>query len=99
MSREMKMREDARRMAMFGTCVKYNRLESYGFIAPDDPSLPDFFACPAFITSEKNHRRFLVPGYRVEFTPFDVEGRPQAHSIKVIARTVALQRSAAPEVQ
>lgn len=80
---------------MLGTCIRYNRIRGFGFIAPDDQDLPDFFVAPKFITSEKNHRRYLLPGFRVEFTPFGSDGdRPQARDIRIIARTVVVQRSA-----
>ena len=80
---------------MLGTCLRYDRLRGFGFIAADEPDMPDFFVAPKFITSEKNHRRYLVPGFRVEFTPFDSDGdRPQAHDVRIIARTVVVQRSA-----
>jgi cold shock CspA family protein len=84
---------------MLGTCIRYDRVRAFGFIAPDNEDLPDFFVCPKLIVSEKNHRRYLLPGFRVEFEPFDVEGRPQARNVRIIARTVVVQRSAAPGVK
>lgn len=78
---------------MFGTVSVFNRIKRFGFVVPDDPNLPDFFVIPKFIVGEK-HRLFLVPGWRVEFDPIDVEGKPQAHNVRVISRTIALQRSA-----
>jgi cold shock CspA family protein len=77
---------------MFGTVIKYDRLKTFGFILPDDPSLPDFFVCPKFITANKS-RRFLMPGWRVEFTPVDIDGKPQAHDVRVLSTTIAVQLS------
>jgi cold shock CspA family protein len=78
---------------MFGTVTRYDRLAAYGFIVPDDPTLPDFFTCPKFIQAPKPHR-FLVPGQRVEFDPVNMDtDRPQARNVRVIPSTVAIQRS------
>ena len=78
---------------MLGTVAKYDRIGAFGFIVADLPGLPDFFVIPKFIEADRHHR-FLVPGYRVEFDPFDIEGKPQAHNVRVVSRTVAIQRSA-----
>jgi cold shock CspA family protein len=78
---------------MFGTVIKYDRAAAYGFIVSDDPTLPDFFVIPKFIQADRHHR-FLVPGFRVEFDPVDIEAKPQAHNVRVISRMIAIQRSA-----
>jgi cold shock CspA family protein len=76
---------------MTGVVIKYDRLAAYGFILPDDPTLPDFFVCPKFIDADKP-RRFLVVGQRVEFTPVDTEtAKPQAHNVRVLPMTIARQ--------
>jgi cold shock CspA family protein len=78
---------------MFGTVTMFDRIKGFGFILPDDETLPDFFTAPKFILEPKC-RRFLMAGWRVEFTPFDIEGKPQAHDVRIISRTIAAQRSA-----
>lgn len=78
-----------------GTVSRYDRIAGYGFIISDQPDLPDFFVLPKFIEADRHHR-FLVPGWRVEFEPFDIDGKPQAHNVRVISRTIAIQRGAAP---
>ena len=84
---------------MLGTVLRYDRIAAYGFIVPDDNTLPDYFACAKFIISENKHRRFLLPGWRVEFESNDNNGHPQALNIRVICKTGAIQRGAAPGVQ
>jgi cold shock CspA family protein len=85
---------------MLGTCIKYDRIAAYGFIVADEPCLPDFFVIPKFIDADKHHR-FLFPGWRVEFDPVDIDGKPQAHNVRIISRPIARQVSApvTPEVQ
>jgi cold shock CspA family protein len=78
---------------MFGTVTAFDRIRGYGFVVPDDLNLPDFFVIPKFIVGDKHHR-FLMPGWRVEFDPLDVDGKPQAHNVKIISKTIAIQRSA-----
>jgi cold shock CspA family protein len=78
---------------MLGTVTKYNRVRGYGFILPDDETLPDFFVLPKFIVEPKC-RRFLMAGWRVEFDPVDIDDNPQAHNVRIVARTIAIQRSA-----
>ena len=68
---------------MFATVSKYNRAVGFGFIVPDDDSLLDFFVCPKFINNDKHHR-FLVVGQLVEFDPIDIEGKPQAHNVRIV---------------
>jgi len=75
---------------MLGTVTRYNRVEAWGFILPDDETLPDQFVIPKFIVSEP---RFLMPGWRVEFTPVEVDGRAQAHNVRIISRPIARQFS------
>ena len=78
---------------MQGTVTKYDRAKSYGFILPDDENLPDYFVVPKFIA---DRMKFLMPGWRVEFTPVEVDGKFQAHDIHVVSRVIAVQRAAAP---
>ena len=78
---------------MFGIVTKYDRVSAYGFILPDDPAQPDFFVCPKLIIADKHHR-FLVPGQRVEFDPVEVDGKTQAHNVRVIPVIIARQTSA-----
>jgi cold shock CspA family protein len=68
---------------MFGTCTGYNRARGYGFILPDDETLPDYF-CHARSIQAKNHYQFLVVGQRVEFTPSEVDGKPQALAVRIV---------------
>jgi cold shock CspA family protein len=75
---------------MFGTVNRYDRVRTFGFILSDDETLPDYFVIPKFIASEP---RFLMPGWRVEFDAVEVDGRPQAHNVRVIAKTIARQIS------
>jgi cold shock CspA family protein len=79
---------------MLGTVSRYERLAAYGFIVADDPTLPDFFVIPKYMDADRHHR-FLVAGWRVEFDPYDIDGKPQAHNVRVVSRTIAVQRSAA----
>jgi hypothetical protein len=37
------------------------------------------------------HHRFLMAGWRVEFDPFDIDGKPQAHNVRILSRTIARQ--------
>jgi cold shock CspA family protein len=69
---------------MFGTVSKYDRVKGYGFILPDDQSLPDFFTCAKLVDANRHHR-FLIPGQRVEFDPVDLETRPAAHNVRVVS--------------
>jgi cold shock CspA family protein len=78
---------------MFGTVIKYDRITAVGWILSDDPTLPDFFVIPKFMLEDKRHR-FLMAGWRVEFTPVDPDGNPQAHDVRIISRPIAIQRSA-----
>ncbi len=75
---------------MLGTVTRYDRLTAIGWILPDDETLPDFFVIPKFMDEDKHHR-FLMAGWRVEFTPFDIEGKPQAHDVRIISKTIARQ--------
>ena len=78
---------------MLGTISKYDRVKGYGFILPDDETLPDFFVCAKFIDLSR-HLRFLVAGQRVEFDAIDPDGRSQAHNVRVLPTTIAVQHSA-----
>jgi cold shock CspA family protein len=73
-----------------GTVLRYDRVAAYGWIVADDETLPDFFVIPKFMDADKHHR-FLVPGWRVDFEPFDIDGKPQAHNVRVISRRIARQ--------
>lgn len=77
---------------MLGTTIKYDRVKGYGFILPDDETMPDFFVLPRFIVEHRS-RRFLMAGWRVEFDPVEVDGNPQAHNVRIITRPIAIQRS------
>jgi len=79
---------------MFGTVSQFNRLKGYGFIVSDEPTLPDFFTCSKFIEAEK-HRRFFLPGQRVEFTPIDADtDHPIAKPVRIVGSfTIARQIS------
>ena len=80
---------------MQGTVTKYDRARSYGFILPDDENLPDYFVVPKFIA---DRMKFLMPGWRVEFTPVETEGHFQAHDVRVLSRVIAIQRADAPKL-
>lgn len=83
---------------MKGEVLKYDRATGWGFIAStDDPDLPDFFVHASYIEAPTKGQRFLRVGQTVEFEPFDIEGRPQAHHVKKFPTVIALQRAAAPE--
>lgn len=75
---------------MVGTVSKYDRIGSYGFILSDDPNQPDFFVCAPFI---KDKRRFLMPNWRVEFTPVETDKGFEAHDVHVLQYTIVVQRS------
>jgi|HubBroStandDraft_1064217.scaffolds.fasta_scaffold291667_2 cold shock CspA family protein len=77
---------------MLGTVAKYDRIAAYGWIVADDSSLPDFFVIPKFMDADRHHR-FLMAGWRVDFDPFDIDGKPQAHNVRVISRTIVRQVS------
>jgi cold shock CspA family protein len=77
---------------MFGTTIKYDRVKGYGFILPDDETLPDFFVLAKCILEPKG-RRWLMAGWRVEFTPVEVGDGMQAQNVRVLSRPIAIQRS------
>jgi cold shock CspA family protein len=78
---------------MLGTVIHYDRLAAYGFILPDDQTLPDFFVIPKFMDEDKAHR-FLCVGWRVSFDPVDADtAKPQAHHVRIVAKTIARQVS------
>jgi len=83
---------------MFGTVTKYDRIRGFGFIVADEPNLPDFFVCAKFIDANK-HRRFLIVGQRVEFTPIDADtDRPVANPVRpIFPVTIAVQRGKAEQ--
>lgn len=78
---------------MLGTVLNYNRSKSYGFILPDDASLPDCFVSWKWIVADK-HRLYLIPNQRVEFDFVEQDGKPQARNVRVIGITIARQVSA-----
>lgn len=73
---------------MLGTVSKYDRVRSFGFILADDPEQPDYFVCASFIEGKQ---RFLMPNWRVEFTPVETDKGFEAHDVKVIQRVIARQ--------
>ena len=77
---------------MVGIVTKYDRVKGWGFILPDDQTLPDFFVCAKFIDT-KRYLRFLIPGQRVEFTPADLDTKPTAHDVHVLPTTIAIQHN------
>jgi cold shock CspA family protein len=81
---------------MYGTTLKWNRLKGYGFVLADDNTLPDVFVFAKCILGPKG-RRFLMPGWRVEF---DVEEVPEglaAINLKILTKPIAMQYSATAE--
>jgi cold shock CspA family protein len=78
---------------MLGTVNFYDRIKRFGFIVPDDPTLPDHFVVPKFMLGDK-HQLFLMEGWKVEFDSVDSDGKPQAHNVRIVSRTIAIQRSA-----
>jgi cold shock CspA family protein len=81
---------------MLGTVTKYDRIRGFGFIVPDDPTLPDFFVCPRLMDCGK-HQRFLMVGQRVEFEPANVDTQPEARHIRKFPMTIARQTSGEPD--
>jgi cold shock protein len=77
---------------MTGTIIRYDRTKGYGFILPDDQTQPDCFVRAASILESKG-RRWLLAGWRVEYTFIETERGPQAQNVKVIQHTVARQTS------
>jgi len=86
---------------MQGTVLQYSRQTGWGFIRPDDPDLPDFFVCYRFIQAASKFERYVKSGQRVEFTPVDIDTKPQAHDVRVLTPiTIVVQRCAPrPDVQ
>ena len=83
---------------MYGTCVKYDRIGRWGFIAPDDLTLPDHFVHASDIVGPKS-QHFLVVGQRVEFdASSDDADRPTAKNVRKFPLTIAVQRSYTPTV-
>ncbi len=78
---------------MIGTIVKYDRTKGYGFVMPDDDGVPDHFIIPRFLADVK-HPRFLMNGWRVEFDTFEGDRGLQAHNVRIVSKTIAVQRSA-----
>ena len=84
---------------MFGQCLKFDRSRGFGFlISAEDPTLPDIFVHHSNIQHTQTwNRRFLLPGFKVEFDlEFEngEEDRPLAKNVRVIPPlTVARQRS------
>ena len=76
---------------MQGTITKYDRIKSFGFIISDDPDQPDYFVCVPFIEGKY---RWLMPNWRVEFTPVETDKGFEAHDVRILSRTIAIQRSA-----
>jgi cold shock protein len=68
---------------MFGIVRSWSRLHGYGFVVPDGEDEPDRFALYAWIQANPA-KRFLKIGQRVEFDPYEENGRPQARNIRFI---------------
>jgi cold shock CspA family protein len=75
---------------MIGTVKTYDRIKSFGFILSDNPDDPDYFVCAPFILDKA---RFLMPNWRVEFTPVETDKGFAAHDVRVITKTIARQTS------
>jgi cold shock CspA family protein len=82
---------------MRGSCTKFDRTKGYGFLLPnpsDDPTMPDVFAhASAIVPNQLWKRRFLLPGFNVEFdVVYDTDDvdqdRPRAVNVRVIAPVV-----------
>jgi cold shock CspA family protein len=93
---------------MRGTCLQFDRVKGFGFLLPspaDAPTLPDVFCHFSAIQHTAIwKRRFLLPGFNVEFDvvfePDDVdEEHPRAVNVRVVPPfVIAIQRAAAPKV-
>jgi cold shock CspA family protein len=89
---------------MFGKCLKFHRESGYGFIlSTDDPTLPDIFVHFSDIQKTQVwNRRFLLPGFKVEFDLEMENGgdeRAFARNVRVIPPlTVARQTSGAAKI-
>jgi cold shock CspA family protein len=81
---------------MLGTTRKWDRIKGYGFILPDDETQPDIFVSAKCIIAPKG-RRWLLPGWRVEFDAVEVEQGLSAENVKIISRPIAAQYSATPK--
>jgi cold shock CspA family protein len=79
---------------MQGTTTRYDRVRGYGFIIPDDLTQPDYFVHSKHILEPKG-RRFLMAGWRVEFTPVTAVEGLQAHEVRILSRTIAIQHGGA----
>src|ERR1700739_4807285 len=79
-------------MPMFGTIIKYDRIKRYGFVLPDDESLPDHFFVPKFLADP--HTKLLMVGWKVEFDSVEAATGFQAHHLRVIAKPIVSQYSA-----
>jgi CspA family cold shock protein len=66
---------------MFGIVRSWSRLHGYGFIVPDGEDEPDRFVLYCWIQANPS-RRFLKVGQRVEFDPYEENGRPQARNVR-----------------
>jgi CspA family cold shock protein len=77
---------------MTGTIIRYDRTKGYGFILPDDQTQPDCFVIAKSIL-EPRGRRWLLAGWRVDYTVIETDRGPQAQDVKVIQHTIARQTS------
>jgi cold shock CspA family protein len=83
---------------MTGTVIKFDRINRWGFAAPDDLTLPDHFIHASDIVGPKS-QRFVCIGQKIEFDSVGMDiDRPQAKNIRKYPFTIAIQRSTpAPE--
>jgi cold shock CspA family protein len=81
---------------MLGTTIKWNRIKGYGFVLPDDAMQPDIFVSATCIQAPRG-RRWLLPGWRVEFDVVEVEEGLAAENLKILSRPIGAQFSATAE--
>ena|ERR1700693_2439302 len=76
---------------MRGICVRFDRVQRYGFLAPSDETLPDHFVLARDILGPKS-QHFLFVGQPVEFDSVDADiDRPTAKNVRKFPITVAVQ--------
>jgi cold shock CspA family protein len=76
---------------MKGTCVRFDRVKRYGFLAPTDETLPDHFVLARDILGPKS-QHFLFVGQPVEFDSVDAEiDRPTAKNVRKFPLAIAAQ--------
>jgi cold shock CspA family protein len=74
---------------MLGTCLKFDRVRGFGFLlSTEDPTLPDiFFHVRDIKPSPTWNRRFLLPGFKVEFD-FEFEDADETRAIAKNVRVI-----------